>query len=183
MDDLYKRKINKIYKRIEKLSSKGKDNILEYQKYVAEIVDKGDYSVFQEVINLYYGIDMTKYFTVEESKKEVWKEICFQSKLPLLTKLTKLYKSKGVYQQSYNIYKEDTGELIGQIKEDVRSTNDIGYLIKNKMYARLIAERIPFIEVIDKDGASTMIDDYDYNLTPEQNQLNYYVMAIDILLS
>lgn len=182
MDDLYKKKIKKIYKKLESLSSKGKDNILEYHKYITEIVDKGDYSVFEEVINLYYGIDMTRYNTVESSKKVVWEKICFQSKLPLLTKLTNLYKNKGVYQQSFNIYKEDTGEIIGQIKEDIRTTNDINYLIKNRMYARLVGERIPFLEVIDSDGVSTIIDDYDYNLTPEQNQLNYYIMAIDMLL-
>jgi len=47
---LYKRKLEKIYKQIEKITSIGSDNKLEYYKYVDEIIQKGDYSFFEQVL-------------------------------------------------------------------------------------------------------------------------------------
>jgi hypothetical protein len=190
MNSLYKRKINKIYKKLDSLSSKGKDNILEYYKYINEIIEKKDYSVFEEVINLYYGIDLSKYSNVIEFRDKLWNEICLQTRLPILVRISKLYNSNGIYQQSTYIFKQENYEIdsdgrilpIGQIIESERNTNDFNYLLKNKMYARLIGERITFLEVI-KNDVSIIIDDYDFNLNHDQNQFNQYKMAIDYLLN
>lgn len=191
MSTLYKRKLNKISKKLDSISSKGKDNILEYYKYINELVDKGDYAVLEEVINLYYKIDISKYATIQDFRDLVWNEICLQTNLPILVRISKLYKSKNLYQLSNYIYKEKNYEknvsggvvALGQINENERFTNDVDFLIKNKMYARLIGERIPFLEVIDINGVSTIIEDYDFNLNPEQNQFIQYQMAVDILLN
>lgn len=187
---LYKRKIDKIYKKLDSISSKGKDNILEYYKYINELIDKGDYSVFEEVINLYYKIDITKYSNVKEYRDKVWEEICLETKLPILKRINKLYNDNGIYQQSTFIYKLEDYQVdvngniipIGQIIESEKTTNDYNYLIKNKMYARLVGEVVPFLEVI-KGDTTTIIDDYDFNLTPDQNLFNMYRMALDILLN
>lgn len=191
MNSLYKRKLNKIYKKINKISSEGKDNILEYYKYLNELVEKGDYSVLEEVVNLYYNVDITKYPTIQEFRDKLWDEICLQTNSPISVRISKLYKSRGIYQQSNYIFKESdydvdlNGNMIpeGEIFESERSTNDIDYLIKNKMYARLVGERVPFLEVIDKNGNSLLVDEYDFNLNPEQNQLNQYKRALDFLLN
>jgi hypothetical protein len=191
MNSLYKKKLNKIYKKLDSLSSKGKDNILEYYKYLNELVEKGDYSVLEEVVNLYYNMDISKYPNIIEFRDKLWNEICLQTKLPILVRISKLYKSKGVYQQSNYIFKENNYDIdengniipVGQIFESEKNTNDINYLIKNKMYARLIGERVPFLEVIDKNGNSLLIDEYDFNLNPDQNQFNQYKKALDFLLN
>lgn len=191
MNSLYKKKLNKIYKKLDSLSSKGKDNILEYYKYLNELVEKGDYSVLEEVVNLYYNIDISKYTTIKEFRDKLWDEICLQTNSPILVRISKLYKSKGVYQQSNFIFKEKDYKLdvngkiipVGQIFESEKNTNDINYLIKNKMYARLVGERVPFLEVIDKNGDSLLIDEYDFNLNPDQNLFNQYKKALDFLLN
>jgi hypothetical protein len=190
MNSLHRRKINKIYKKIDSLSSKGKDNILEYYKYINELIEKGDYSSFEEVINLYYGVDISIFQTVDDFRDIVWDEICLQTKLPILVRISNLYKSNGLYQQSTYIFKQEDYEIdsdgrilpIGQIIESEKNTNDFDFLVKNKMYARLIGERITFLEVI-KNDLSIIIDDYDFNLNPDQNQFNQYKMAIDYLLN
>lgn len=191
MNPLYKKKVNKIYKKINSLSSKGKDNILEYYKYLNEIIEKGDYSVLEEVINLYYGIDISKYTTVSDFKDLVWNEICLNTNLPILVRISKLYKERGIYQQSNFIFKEKDYKLdedgkiipIGKIVESEKNTNEYNYLIKNKMYSRLIGERITFLEVTDSEGVTKIIDDYDFNLNPDQNQFIQYQMAVDFLLN
>jgi hypothetical protein len=191
MNSLYKKKLNKIYKKLDSLSSKGKDNILEYYKYLNELVEKGDYSVLEEVLNLYYNIDINKYPTIQDFRDIVWNEICLQTNLPILVRISKLYKSKNLYQLSNYIFKENNydidvnGNIIpeGTITEGEKSTDDIDYLVKNKMYARLIGERIPYLEVTNKEGLSILIDDYDFNLNPDQNQFNQYKMAVDFILN
>lgn len=191
MNSLYKKKLNKIYKKLDSLSSKGKDNILEYYKYLNELVEKGDYSVLEEVLNLYYNIDINKYPTIQDFRDIVWNEICLQTNLPILVRISKLYKSKNLYQLSNYIFKENNydvdinGNIIpeGTIFESEKSTDDIDYLVKNKMYARLIGERIPYLEVTNKEGLSILIDDYEFNLNPEQNQFNQYKMAVDFILN
>ena len=40
-------------------------------------------------------------------QSKTWNEICFQTKSSFLQKLSKLYKQKQVYQQSYNIYSDN----------------------------------------------------------------------------
>jgi hypothetical protein len=155
------------------------------------LVEKGDYSSLEEVVNLYYNMDVSKYPTIQDFRDKLWDEICLQTNLPILVRISKLYKSKGVYQLSNYIFKENnyeidsSGNIIpeGEIFESEKSTNDIDYLIKNKMYARLIGERVPFLEVIDKNGVSLIIDEYDFNLNPDQNQFNQYKKALDFLLN
>jgi hypothetical protein len=191
MNSLYKKKLNKIYKKLDSLSSKGKDNILEYYKYLNELVEKGDYSVLEEVVNLYYNMDISNYSTIEEFRDKLWNEICLQTKLPILVRINELYKSKGVYQQSNYIFKESNYDIdssgniipVGQIFESEKNTNEFEYLLKNRMYARLLGERIPFLEVININGEILIVDEYDFNLNIEQNQFNQYKIAIDFILN
>jgi hypothetical protein len=191
MDKLYNRKVTKIYKKLDSLSSKGKDNILEYYKYIDEIIDKGDYSVFEQVINLYYGIDISLFQTVDDFKDKVWEEICLNTTLPILKRISKLYEENGIYQQSTYIYKKENYDInddgsvipIGQIIESEKVSDNFDYLVKNKMYARLIGERIPFLRAINNQDEFIDIDNYDFNLNPQQNQFNQYKIAVDYLIN
>lgn len=110
MTNLYAKKLEKIFNQVDKLATKGKDNKLEYTKYIDELINKGDYTTFLEMLYQFYRIDTIEMRDVLEVKAKTWDEICFQTKTPFLTKLSKLYKQKKVYQQSYNIYSEDTNK-------------------------------------------------------------------------
>jgi hypothetical protein len=107
MTNLYARKLEKIYKKIGQIASKGRDNRLEYSKYVDELIGKGDFVALQETLNIFYQMDTLDITDVNDLKSKTWNEICFQTKSTFLTRLSKLYKQKKVYQQSYNIYSEN----------------------------------------------------------------------------
>jgi len=107
MDKLYKKKLEKILNKIDKIAAKGKDSIQEYTNYVNELVEKGDFSTFVEVLYLFYYIDVYEKIDVGEVISYSWKEILFQTKTPFLTKLSKLYKQNKIHQQSYQIYSDD----------------------------------------------------------------------------
>jgi hypothetical protein len=193
LNTLYKRKLAKIFKKLNNIASEGSDNIIEYYKYIDELIQKGDYSAFEEVITLKFDIDISRFNTVVDFRDLVWDRICFKTNSKLINRIQSLYKKNGIYQQANNIFKEediDPGsnqpiQPIGQINESDISTNDFNFLLKNKMYARLIGERIIELEVI-KDGISYKIpnDDiqWDNSLNYDNNILRLYEYAVEILL-
>ena len=100
---LYEKKLKKIRLSLEKYALKGKDNYIEFHKYVDDLVLKGDYNAFIEVLNTYYNFTTTTR-SVDELKKLAWKEVCFQTNAPFLKKLKRIYDDKKVYQNSFDIY-------------------------------------------------------------------------------
>jgi len=180
----YKRKLDKIFTKVDKIAQVGKDNLLEYQKYIDELIDKGDYASFQDMLYIYYNIDTIDTQTVQEVKNSTYNDIIFQTKSSFLTKLSRLYKKKSIYQQSFDIYDDQTSNIIGQIIEIDQYSEDVDYLIKNKMYARLIGEKKTYLKVKKiSDLEYTIITDENTDWSEEQNLLNRYNISIDYLLS
>ena len=106
MDKQELKKIRKIYKDINSIAKIGRDNSLEYYKYIDDIVKKKDISYFNNCLFLSYGIDYTKYQTIFELKSSTWDVICFQTLTPLDEKLKVLYEKNNVYQIGRDVYSE-----------------------------------------------------------------------------
>ena len=290
MSTLFRKKQQKIYKKIDSIATKGRDNALEYYKYIDELVLKGDYAELEQVLYDYYNIDIIDSPDVESVKKKTWDPILFQTSSTFLKKLSALYKSKGVYQSSYDIFTSDTSiiqiglsqplsttysttgytqsisftrqgdivsvntlnsetyliqisradwennlpmnieilqninvgtqssiptqipvthsreyliktyernnflelnykldiikdNIIGQIREIDTYTANAKYYLQNQDYARIVGEVIYYLEVTDLNGVTTLIDSDDSYLSFDQNLLNRYNLAIDILLA
>lgn len=104
MDSLYKKKLAKIFNQVDKIATKGKDNFIEYYKYIDELVAKGDYATFEQALYYFYQIDITNYQYLNDVKKKTWDEVLFQTKSDFLKKLSKIYKSQDVYQISFDVF-------------------------------------------------------------------------------
>ena len=52
--NLYTRKLEKIFNKLDQIASKGRDNKLEYTKYIDELIEKGDFVAFQEMLSIFY---------------------------------------------------------------------------------------------------------------------------------
>lgn len=184
MSNTYKKRLIKIFNKLNKLALKGKDNYNEYSKYINELVDKGNYSEFEDVLLIYYEIDITKERDIESYKKKSWKSICEGTKSSFLYKLTDIYKSKEVYQMSFYIHRNSNGEVIGEIRENEVVSDNFDYYIKNSLYSRLMGDLKTYLLVRkNSDLDYTLIEDNDSNLSEEDNLLNRYKLAIDYLLS
>lgn len=290
MANLYRRKQEKIYKKIDSIATKGRDNALEYYKYIDELVSKGDYAELEQVLYDYYYIDIIDAPNVEAVKKKTWNTILLQTTSSFLKKLANLYKKKGVYQSSFDIFTSDpniiqmslsdplsttfssTGytqsismsrvedvvsidilnpntymmqisradwvddiptnielmqsvtvgtqssittqipvthsrdyliktyerpdfselnyrlnvvkdNIIGQINEIDTYTANAKYYLESQQYARIIGEVIYYLEITDLNGDKTLIDTNNPSLSFDQNLLNRYNIAIDILLA
>ena len=104
MNNLYRKKLEKIFTKIDEHASKGRDNFFEYYKYIDELIDKGDYSTFKDVLYLFYNINVNNTIDVGVVKTYTWREILIQTKSPFLSKLKKIYDDAQVYQISYDIF-------------------------------------------------------------------------------
>jgi len=107
MGSEFRKKLDKIQSKIEKLSVYGKEKTQDYYLLIEDFISKGDYANFELCLFYNYGIDVSVMQSVDEVKKKTWPEILLQTQLPFLKKLSKLYKSKNVYQQSFDIFSSD----------------------------------------------------------------------------
>jgi hypothetical protein len=192
---LYRRKLNKIFKKINKISSLGKDNILEWYKYIDEIIRNGDYSVLEDVIYINYGLELTKFDTVESWREIVWDRVCMVTNSTILKRISDMYRKMGVYQQSNFIFKLDSEEVdssnrlipIGEINEVEMVSENFKFYLKNKMYSRLIGENIIKL-VITKNGIKYEMPGegfeitWNSNNTYDNNVFSLYKEAILFLL-
>ena len=149
MDKLYKKKLEKIFNKIDNLASKGKDNIIEYYKYIDELILKGDYGAFQETLYLFYEIDIIEAPDVQFVKDNTWNEIMFQTKSSFLKKLSRLYKQRGVYQQSYDIYSEDLNNVQISISDKLSSTYSVTGITSSISLER--NDAIIYLSISDSD--------------------------------
>ena len=51
-----KKKIQKIFNQIDKLASKGKEQIYEYHKLIDDLITKGEYNYFELIISISFLI-------------------------------------------------------------------------------------------------------------------------------
>jgi hypothetical protein len=156
MTNLYARKLEKIFNKVGQIASKGRDNKLEYTKYIDELIEKGDFVAFQEMLNIFFQIDTLDVADVSDIKSRTWNEICFQTKSSFLQKLSKLYKQKKVYQQSYNIYSENN--------------NIVSISISDKLTYTFSATGLTPSISFEKKGEVVDLHVYDDNITTIQIQ-------------
>jgi hypothetical protein len=107
-----KKKIEKIFNKIDKLATKGKDQIQEYYKLIDELIDKGEYSYLEQCLSKFYEIEASSFSNVVDIKTKTWNDILFLTNTSFSKKLKKLYDSKNVYQISFDIH-SDSASIVG----------------------------------------------------------------------
>ena len=57
----FKKDLDKVYQKIDKIAKVGRDNFQEYYNYVDDSISRGQYGVLTQVLYLKYDFDYTKY--------------------------------------------------------------------------------------------------------------------------
>ena len=179
-----KKKIQKIFNQIDKLASKGKEQVYEYNKLIDDLVYKGDYSYFELTLFYGYQIDIRQYSNISDVKSKTWAEILFQTNTPVSKKIKKVLDTKGVYQMGFDIFRDNNNQNLGKILEIDQLSEDAKYYLQNKQYAKLIGTRVTYLEVTKFGATSSVIVNIENPQSPEEtNLVNRYKVAIDYLLS
>lgn len=183
----YKQKLEKIFKRIEKLSLRGNSNLFEYQKYIDELINKGQYAQFKDCLNYYYKIDVRRFVDVQEVRRQTWDLILFETNTSNQRKLNSLYKTEKVYQQGFEIFDLDTNVKLGEIKEIDNIDFTSKYEYSDPLYldpefaTKLNIKRI-FLEVY-KGTEFLLVNSIDENIDEYRNQIERYKTALNFLKS
>ena len=167
----YRVEVEKIYKKVDSLAQRGVDAYLEFNEYINELIDYGQYSIFDDVMLTKYNLDVKKYNSVEDLKKNIFKEIRFQTTSKYLKNLQKLYKSKDVFNTGLHFYNSTNGKYLGDIKEIDQSTSNGNTFQDPRLSQRL--NTTPYLEVIV--GLSSSIYDAipEYDLNNTNGVINY----------
>ena len=168
----YKQEIQKIYKKLDSLAKRGVDAYLEFREYIDELIGYGQYSIFDDVMVTKYNIDIKKYKSVEDLKKNVFSEIRFQTTSKFLKDLKRLYTSKGVYNTGIHFYNLNNNKYLGDIREIDSNIVSENYF-QDPRLSKMLNET-PHISVIV--GLSSSI----YDAIPEYNS-NYTNGAISFV--
>jgi len=185
------KKIRKIYNDINAIAKIGRDNSLEYYKYIDDIVKKSDISFFNACLFLSYGIDCSKFTTIFELKSSTWDIICFQTLTPLDEKLKLLYNKNNVYQLGNDIYSENNkyfDVFLSPPKSFTYSTTDYTsqFLIfenDNRLNIRILDNNLYKIEIykdyLFQTISSGTYSEFLYNL-PLGTYSNYEMDTVKI---
>lgn len=117
-----KKKIEKIYSQIDKLATKGKDQIYEYHKLIDDLISKGDYNYLELTLFYEYKIDIKDYSSISDVKNITWEEILFQTNTSFSKKIKKVLDTKGVYQMGFDIYSDNINNINITVSYPLSST-------------------------------------------------------------
>jgi hypothetical protein len=159
----YERQLSKLNLRIEKITLKGRDNYLDFSRLIDEMVEKGQWSLFEQCVYYYYGISLQNIQSIESVKKSTWTEICFQTNTSFLVKLKKLYDDNDVYQTGFDIYSNKKDFLQLDLSNPVSET----YFPTNYSSSFDIPRigDIIYMDLIDKNVYYVMIERADWILS------------------
>lgn len=158
--------IEKIINKIDQIAKKGKDYINEYYRYIDDLVQKGEYSYFQQALDLGYKID-TLDIPIPDVKKKTWKEILFQTNSTFLTKLKKIYDTKSVYQIGFNIYNQDLNRIQLSLSSVLSTTYSVISLTPS--IAMTMSNGIIYLNAKDGDIFNINISKADWTMVNSIN--------------
>lgn len=138
------KEINKIYKKVDEISKGGKDNFLQYYKYIDELLENSEYGIFSDMMLRKYNIDISKYKSVDEMKRNTFEDIRFLTLTYDQEELKALYQSNEIYQIGFYIYTIE-GVLLGEIRE-IEENSIINLLVIKDRISTKIEEGDTLIE-------------------------------------
>jgi hypothetical protein len=175
------KELQKVYERIESLISENSKSILDFKKYVNELIDKGNYYLFEEVLDRYYNINTSKFSNVLFNLDTIWKNLKFKSNDDISIKIKKILDDNNVYQVGTIIYNNDNIKL-GEIKEVYYLDIGYNYVINNE-FSKLTGLKKVYLDVKKINEDSVLIDTDNKSINYRNNLINRYKLAISYLIS
>jgi hypothetical protein len=115
--------IDSIYRRLDKIALKGKDNYLEYSNYFKELSANGNYDNLLQCLYIYYLVDIEKpIININNFRKDTWKSVLFKTDSSINKRIKKLYDSKKVYQTGFDIWSSDPNSLTVVLSNPLSTT-------------------------------------------------------------
>lgn len=114
----YRREVEKMYNKINKLAQKGPDYVFEYYNLIDEIINNRQYFILQDVMITKYEIQMRNFLSITEFKEFSFKEIRKGLNDVSLESVKKIFDQKSAYLVGYHVYDSVTNHYLGDIHEN-----------------------------------------------------------------
>lgn len=116
MNKFDKKRLNKMYEKIDGIATQGKLGWEEYKEYIDEILNDGQFWIFQNLLSRKYGFkDSGKISFVDAKTVNVYDEIRIQTNSIFQKSLKKLYDDNNCYQIGKTVYDSTSNSLLGEI--------------------------------------------------------------------
>lgn len=187
----YKKDIEKIYQRIDKVAKIGRDNNQEYYNLVDDLISKSQYGLLTQVLLIKYNFDSTKYLSVEDMKGDSWKSILFLTNSKIQDDLEDFKVKLGIYQIGLNYFRNviigDEIQVIklGSINEVDTYVNSISPLAYTNNEFQQLSKNKQLELVVSKVGEldSVVFSDWNSERSYDKNVTLLYRSAIEYLVS
>jgi len=187
-----KKRILRIFNRINQICQKGRDYFVDYCVYIDGIIADGQYDLLQDVFINFYSVDIRKYNTISIMKQKTFDIALFNTSSTFQYKLKDYYDLKGVYQVGQQIYDSTTNENLGTFTEldRLKTVNYLGvtysYTPVNPYYYD--PELFEKIKEASEVILEVLIGAFSSNVTvfldnPNMSLLSKYKMGVDILIT
>lgn len=143
----YRKEIEKIYKKIDSLAQRGDDAIMDFRDYIDEILENGRYSIFVDVMDLKYRIDVRGYKSISDMKRDIFPKIKFQTKSKFSKNLKTIFDNNGVYTNGVHYYDSSTKKYLGEINEVSHYSQSAYGYFDTRLYKRLYESSDTSLEV------------------------------------
>lgn len=187
----YKKDIEKIYQRIDKVAKVGRDNNQEYYNLVDDLISKSQYGLLTQVLLIKYNFDSTKYLSVEDMKGDSWKSILFLTNSKIQDDLEDFKVKLGIYQIGLDYFRnviiDDEIQVIklGSINEVDTYVNSISPLAYTNNEFQQLSKNKQLELVVSKVGEldSVVFSDWNSERSYDKNVTLLYRSAIEYLVS
>jgi hypothetical protein len=130
MNQFDKKRLNKIAIKIESLAKGGNISLEEYKEYIDEIVNDGQWWIFQELLNRKYKLkDYYLISPVDAKNERVWDVIRLATNSDYQKSLKLLFDNNDCYQMGRTVISATNSSTLGDIWLDtvIGLTNSIDY--------------------------------------------------------
>ena len=135
----YKTKYKLIYDKLTDIASIGKDNYLEFYTYINEIIENNEYSIFEDLVDEKYNMNIKKLSDISTFRDTLWYRIVEKAQPLLSTYLSNIYKLNNLYQNSTLLFKDKI--ILNKIADESLKNDDLidikFYDKKNKPYLNI----------------------------------------------
>ena len=125
MNKFDKKRLNKMYEKIDNIASQGKLGWEEYKEYIDEIVNDGQFWIFQNLLSRKYGFkDSGKISFVDAKTPNIFDQIRIQTNSGFQKSLKRLYDDNNCYQIGKMVYGSTSSVFLGEIyQQEAFGTN------------------------------------------------------------
>lgn len=124
MNKFDKKRLNKMYEKIDSIAGQGKLGFVEYKEYLDEIVSDGQFWIFQNLLSRKYGFTGSGSVSLVDAKTEsVYDRIRVQTNSPFQKELKKLYDTSICYQIGKKVYSATSSVFLGEIYQQAALGN------------------------------------------------------------